>query len=251
MEPSTSSEETEPLPTRYATFTRRFRAVLVDNAVVLGGIAFIAIASEATDRVPGSGRVVWLLMFGIAFLYEPLFIWRRGATIGHAMNHLTVVADGTGRPPGLARAFARYAIKLVLGLPSFVTMAVSRKHQAVHDWLTRTTVQLAPTADLELIDFHLERTAESPTPPPSRSRRTVVALGYVLLLFVAYGVVLSAVDPNGCVLEHTCSASMRTVAHGVTLVWFVVSLASIVATWKELLPGARRGRASRVDAPVV
>ena len=90
-----------------------------------------------------AAHIAWLLMFGLFFVYEPLFIWRRAATIGHAKNHL-VVADATGRTPGLGQAFARYFIKLVLGLPSFVTMALSRKHQAVHDVLTRTTVQLSP-----------------------------------------------------------------------------------------------------------
>ena len=242
METSISNEETGRPPTRYATFSRRFRAVVVDTAIVCAGIAVVAIASDAANRIPGSGRIAWLLMFGLVFLYEPLFIWRRGATIGHAMNHLVVVADATGKNPGLGQAFARYVIKGLLGLPSFVTMVFSRKHQAVHDLLTRTTVQLAPSAPADVADFHVERTDESATLPPPLWRRAVVALGYLVVLFVLYGIVLNAIDRRGCVRKHTCSADMENLVNGISLVWFVASIGSIFAAWKGLLPGARRGK---------
>jgi uncharacterized RDD family membrane protein YckC len=249
LETAISNADTARVPTRYATFSRRFRAVVVDTAIVCAGVAAIAIASDAINQVPGSGRIAWILMFSLLFLYEPLFIWRRGATIGHAMNHLVVVADATGRAPGLGQAFARYLIKAVLGLPSFVTMALSRKHQAVHDLLTRTTVQLAPSAAADLSDFHVERTEEVATPPPSRWRRTVVAFGYLIMIFVVYAIVLTAIDRHGCVRNHICSENMQMVADGLTLVWFAASLASIVVAWKGRLPGARHQKASPINQP--
>jgi hypothetical protein len=78
-----------------------------------------------------------------------------------------------------------------------------------------------------------------------------VAFGYVVQLFFLYGPVLSAVDTNGCIREHTCSDRMRIVADGTTLAWFAIVLATIVATWKGLLFGARRDRRSDSDPPVV
>jgi len=239
------------VPRRYATFNRRFRAVLTDSVLVVLGVMLVLIAADATGRVSGSGIVAWLVMFSIFFLYEPLFVWRRGATIGHSMNHLTVVADGTGRPPGFARAFVRYFIKLVMGLPSFVTMMLSPRHQAVHDLLTRTTVQLAADTDPDLVDFHVEREDEPATLLPSRTRRTIVALAYLVLLFIIYAMVLVVIDPGSCARQGTCSHSMQVIFDLLAPVWLVASLASIVAVWKGRMVGARRRRDSHVDMPVV
>ena len=239
METPTSNAEAPALPTRYATFGRRLRAVLVDTAIVCAGIAVVAIASDVASEVPGSGRVGLLLMICLLFLYEPILIWRRGATIGHARNHLIVVADATGRAPGLGRAFARYFVKAILGLPSFIAMAVSRKHQAVHDLLTGTTVQLSPDAPFNAVDFHIERTDEPVRYRPSAWRRLIVALCYLVVMFLAYGLVLAAVDPTRCLRNHNCSASLQSVTDSITLAWFVASLVCVVAAWKCLLPGTR------------
>jgi len=144
-------------PARYATFTSRCRALLIDTAVVAGvNIALLALG-EFGESVPGSDRIVLLLVVGIVFLYEPLFICLRGATIGHAAKHLRVISMTTGEPPSFLQALARYLIKMSLGLPSFVTMVFSRRHQAVHDMLTQTTVQLSLSADADVDDYHLER----------------------------------------------------------------------------------------------
>ena len=246
-----SDTATAVVPRRYATFSRRFRALLTDGVLIVLGIVLTIIAADATGRIPGSGVVAWFVMFSLFFLYEPLLVWRRGATIGHSMNHLAVVADGTGRPPGFVRAFARYFIKLLLGLPSFVTMLLSRRHQAVHDLLTRTTVQLAADTDPDVVDFYVEREDEPGTLLPSRLRRTVVALGYLILLFVIYGMVVLAIDPTRCGRQGNCSGGMQAMLDVIALLWLVASLASIVAVWKGRMVGARRRRDSHVDMPVV
>ena len=237
---------------RYATFTRRFRAVVVDTAVVCAGIVIVMLVGDVTDFVPGSDRIAWLFMFGALLLYEPLLIWRRGATIGHAVNHLTVVSDRTGRAPTLVQAFARYVIKILLGVISFVTMAFTRRHQAVHDALTRTTVQLAPGMEGSVEDFHIERpdAAEAFLMPPRWRRASVMVIYLVLELFI-YGILLVAIDPHGCAREGTCSEAMRRTQEAMTVVWFAGSLVIIGAAWKGLLFGARRRPKWDVEAPVV
>jgi uncharacterized RDD family membrane protein YckC len=239
LEPPSRSDSNEPHVARYATFTRRFRALIVDTAIVFGVIIVVVIVGDAADSIPGSGRLAWLLMFAALFLYEPLFIWRRGATIGHTRNQLTVIDDRTGRRPGLAQAFARYCLKVILGIPSFVTMALTRKHQAVHDLLTRTTVQLAADADAQSYEFHLERTEDATTRLPSRLRRAVVMVLYLIAIFVTYGVLVSMLVPLACLRDQSCTAGTRLLTDAVTLVWLGASLAAVVAAWKGFLPGAR------------
>lgn len=236
---------------RYATFTSRFRALVVDTAVVFGAIILVVIAGDAADRVPGSGRVAWLLMFSALFLYEPLFIWRRGATVGHALNHLIVVDDRRERRPTLSQAFARYFLKLVLGIPSFVTMALTRRHQAVHDLLTKTTVRLAAGTAPDAYDFHLERAEDVPALLPSRPRRAVVMVVYLAAIFIGYGILISALDPQACLREQSCTTGKRLLTDAVTLLWLAASFATIVAAWKGFLPGARRDRHVTSDSLVV
>jgi uncharacterized RDD family membrane protein YckC len=223
---------------RYATFTRRFRALLIDTSIVFGVVTVDVIVGDVADSVPGSGRVALLVMFGALLLYEPLLVWLRGATVGHAVNHL-VVLDEAGRTPGLGRSFARYFVKVVLGLPSFVTMALTRKHQAVHDLMTHTTVQVAADVDVGPEDFHVEEDTDAAT-LPSAARRSLVMGVYLVAAFFAYGIALLRVDPSGCSRSNACSSDQRLLIDGVTMAWFLISMGVIVAAWKGRLLGARR-----------
>src|SRR5215468_10969636 len=102
---------TAPPSVRYATFTGRVRALLIDTSLVTAVAVATLIVTDALDAMPGIGRVAWLVLFLALFLYEPLFIWRRGATIGHARNHLIVTDVDSAEPPGFLRALCRYLIK--------------------------------------------------------------------------------------------------------------------------------------------
>lgn len=228
------------MPTRYATFTGRVRAVLVDSCIVAVGLIVIVVGSDFAEGIPGSGRIAWLAMFALVFLYEPILIWRRGATIGHARNHLRVVRVETGRAPGLLRAFARYVAKVVLGLPSFVTMAFTRKHQAVHDWLTETVVEVTPDADPDAAPFYVERQDDPDEILPSAARRLAIVVAYLIGIFVLYAIVERMIDPAGCANERSCVGGQRMAIDALALAWLAISFAAIVAGWKGSLPGARR-----------
>ena len=228
------------MPTRYATFTGRVRALLVDTCIVAVGLIVVVVGSDLAEGIPGSGRVAWLAMFALVFLYEPVLIWRRGATIGHARNHLRVVRVETGRTPGLLRAFARFVTKVVLGLPSFVTMAFTRKHQAVHDWLTRTVVEVTPDADPDVAPFYVERQDDPDEMLPSVPRRLAIVVAYLFGIVVVYAIIESMIDPGGCASARSCVGGQRIAVQLLTLAWLAISFAAIVAGWKGSLPGARR-----------
>jgi hypothetical protein len=87
-------------------------------------------------------------------LYEPLLVAWRGGTIGHFATNLRVVGPAGGNP-SFARAFARYVVKTALGLPSFISMTLTRRHQAVHDVLTRTTVQIRDSSRARPGDYYV------------------------------------------------------------------------------------------------
>jgi uncharacterized RDD family membrane protein YckC len=222
-------------PVRYATFTRRFRALVIDNLFLAGTSVALFFLGDAVSDVPGATRLLLLLIVALVLLYEPLLVSRRGATIGHAVARLRVVDMRTGRWPSFGRAFVRFLIKGILGLPSFITMALNRRHQAVHDLLTHTAVQVPETEELVVL--------------PSRSRRLAVIFLYLVVVFFASNVAIALVAGPGCLNDQVCSGGTRALIQILGVAWLVLSAATIVAGWKGLLFGARRSR--RVESDVL
>jgi hypothetical protein len=196
--------------------------------------------------LPGATRLVLLLIVALILLYEPVLVSRRGATIGHAVARLRVVDVRTGRWPSFGRAFVRFLIKGILGLPSFITMALDRRHQAVHDLLTHTAVQVLETE--ELVEFHVERIEEPDVVLPSRGRRLVVIVLYLVVVFFASNIAIALVAGPGCLSDQACSGGTLLVIQLIGVAWLALSAATIIAGWKGLLFGARRSR--RVESDV-
>jgi hypothetical protein len=77
--------------------------------------------------------------------------------------NLRVVDDNTGGNPGLMKALGRFLIKGLLGVASFVSMSLARRHQALHDMMTRSTVQVRDPSKAAPHHYVLDR---EPPPPP-------------------------------------------------------------------------------------
>ena len=247
---STETESTPALrpasPVRYATFTRRFRALVIDNCCVAALLLALFFLDDAISDVPGATRVAWLLMVAVLLLYDPVLVSRRGATIGHAAAGLRVVDARTGRWPSFARAFVRSLVKLMLGLLSFFTMELTRRHQAVHDMVTHTTVQAMES--VEQVEYSLERVDELDVVMPSALRRLAVIFLYLVVVLFVCDESISLVDTIGCIRTQGCSAGARALLETIALCWLALSAAAIVAGWKGLLLGARKS--TRVDSDV-
>ena len=225
-------------PVRYATFTRRFRAFVIDTACLWGVVLALFFIGDAMSDVPGVTLLTWLLMLAVILLYDPVLVSRRGATVGHAGAQLRVIDARTGQWPTFARSFARNVVKIVLGVPSFFTMELSRRHQAVHDMLTQTTVQVAESA--ELVEFRIERVNEPDVLLPSRLRRLTVIALYLVAVLVVCDESISLVDMIACIRPRGCSAGALVLVQAIGLGWLALSAVAIVAGWRGRLLGARR-----------
>jgi uncharacterized RDD family membrane protein YckC len=242
-EPLTESTPAIPPdpPVRYATFTGRFRALLIDNLCISGLCIALFFAAEPVSDLAGATRVMLLLVVAVILLYEPLQVSRRGATIGHRYAHLRVVDARTGSWPSFGRAFVRFLIKTILGVISFFTMELSRRHQAVHELLTHTTVQVV--ASEEVVDYRVERVDEPDVKRPGRLRRLAVILLYLVAIFFVYAISISIIDTAGCLRHRSgCSAVTRALVPVMGWAWIALSVTAIIAGWKGLLLGARRSR---------
>src|SRR5262245_14896431 len=134
------AETAETQQPAYGRFSRRVRAMFIDWMVFILMI-FGALFAAVTVR---SDEFSLDLGFGLAaliLLYEPVLVSLAGGTIGHILSNLRVVDDHTQENISFLKALARLVIKATLGWYSFITMATTRRHQAVHDLLTGSTVQ--------------------------------------------------------------------------------------------------------------
>lgn len=195
-----------PRHTLYASFLRRFQAVQVDGII----LALLLAAILTLVMLSGSDILSRLLGFGfmlLLVLYEPVLVSTLGGTLGHLQRNLHVVDDRTGGHLGFGKALARTIIKVALGWLSLITMATSRRHQAVHDLATRSTVRIRNASLARPSHFALEREARS-----AFAKRSPIRVGLVI---VAYEVAMAAVALCAVVVLVTTGAvSMRCLEEG-------------------------------------
>jgi uncharacterized RDD family membrane protein YckC len=228
---------------RYARFSRRLRAVFIDWALTLAvvfGALFIASAMRNDDVSLFLGVAV----ITIVILYEPVLVSRAGGTIGHYLTNLRIVDNATGGNVSFLKATARLVVKTVLGLYSFLSMAFTRRNQAVHDFVTGSTVQVRDLTKAAPGQFIAERIKVVRPDMPSVARRIAVTFAYLLVTAVVYlGLEQWAVQSDAismhCLDTDVCTTTENVLTWalgGGTLVAFV---AFPILGWQAKLPGAR------------
>ncbi|MGV7219433.1 RDD family protein [Bradyrhizobium sp. UFLA05-112] len=228
---------------RYARCARRLKAILLDwmlaMALLFGAVALASnLQSDLIARVLGMA-VVLILVF-----YEPVLVSRAGGTLGHYWTNLRVVDDGGGNLT-FRKAFARFAIKSLLSWYSFLTMMATRRNQAVHDLLTHSTVQIRDLAKATSSQFITERRELDDAAMPSRLRRALVTMAYLVLGGVLYVMALGALLQQGmlssaCLDRDVCSGGDRIVSFAAATVLLLALALVIGMGWRGRLPGARR-----------
>jgi RDD family protein len=235
-----------PAAPRYARFTRRVRGIVIDWIVAVT-LVFGAVLVATSVRSDGFSRALGILVVMVLVLYEPVLVSRTGGTLGHYFSNLRVVDERNGGNVSFAKALARLALKSLLGWYSFIVMAATRRNQAVHDLLTRSTVQIRDPANARPHHYIIERKDLQNPNMPSRLRRATVICLYLLLAFFIYGLAFVAVVETGnlseaCLDNNFCSVGDRLFVSASALVWIAVGAACIGLGWRGSLPGARRAR---------
>jgi uncharacterized RDD family membrane protein YckC len=238
-EPSVEPGRRELEPSvAYATFGVRLRAYVIDLAVVLGVVVAVVLIGDLARDVPSSGRILVFVLFANLFLYEPLMIWRFGATIGHRVENLQVVDAVTGQNPGFWRACLRFVAKSFFGMLSFATMTINRRHQAIHDLITHTTVRIRNVAAARPDDYAPERVIAPVAGLPSRLRRISVIIGYCLVVYAGYVAAAVYFESSACRHFNQCTIGDFIVAWVLALTWLAAAATCIIAGWRGQLLGA-------------
>lgn len=126
----------------YANFPRRLNAISVDTVVLVVFSVLIFTLASYLERVDVARITLVIVWWAVLLLYEPVLVWRLGGTVGHRAMNLRVVDNRTEGNVSLFKALARFVIKGLLGTFSFLTMNFSRRHQALHDIVTKSSVRI-------------------------------------------------------------------------------------------------------------
>ena len=222
----------------YARFPRRLVALVSDGALVTGGFAALFLAAAAS----GAEVVVRVLLGAVvlvALLYDPVLVSTIGGTLGHRWTNLRVVDDDTGGNLPFGRALVRSLTKTVLGLPSFVFIGLTRRHQALHDLASRSTVQVRDLSRARPYHYVHER-AETPEPAGvSRLRRILVILAYLFAIYVVVSAISVLLVSYACLLDNVCTPGENLGVNVLTAAWLAATAWTIVRGWRGRLPGCR------------
>src|SRR5262249_34811386 len=228
----------------YARYTRRLKAYFLDwvlmIALMFGGL--FAAVQFGSDNV---ARPLGLTVVAVLLLYEPLLVSLFGSTVGHYVYNLRVADDRTGGNVSFLKAVARAAIRSVLGIYSFIAMALPRRRQAVHDLLTRSTVQVRDAAKANPDHFAGEDLELVRPGMPSRGRRILVILIYLLAcaavaILAMPGLVALHVLSHACLMQDRCSATEALAGNAVSIAFLAACVICTILGWRGRLWGARR-----------
>jgi uncharacterized RDD family membrane protein YckC len=201
---------------------------------------FLAVSTNS-DRI---GRILGFAFLGIWLLYEPLLVSLAGSTIGHYRSNLRVIDNRSRGNISFAKAVLRVIIKGVLGIYSFITMATTSRHQAVHDLLTQSTVQIRDISKASPHHYVYIRTELlSPAMPPAW-RRMLVIIAYLAVIFLVallavHGIERARLLSTACLTRGRCSLGEDLAQMGFGLCWVAISVLCVIQGWRGRLFGCR------------
>jgi len=222
----------------FARFPRRLLALCVDLGLLVGGTFIVSLGAEVLP-IQSIGAVLVGLLFGGIILYEPLLISITGGTIGHHALNLRVARDDGQGNLRFLQAFIRMWLKGLLGIISFFFMGLTRRHQALHDLATSSSVQIKHPENARSSHYVVERTISAGEVEVSKLRRVFMILVWGCASFMATSFATPFVLSDACALNDLCTEGEELASSAITLVWFLCLGTILVFGWRGRLLGAR------------
>ncbi len=117
----------------------------------------------------------------------------------------------------------------------------TRKHQAIHDLLSKSIVVLKNPYDIPEWEHQTERVFDKVSfVYPSKLRRTFIVISYILVIYIIYAIAALNLLSDSCAESHVCTTSEYAIYMFLTvfLTIGVFSLTGLGA--KGMLYGCRR-----------
>lgn len=227
----------------YPRLIRRIQALLIDSAVLLAVfICSVALAGYLKLDNEFLGAAIAFLP---AILIEPLLVSLKGGTIGHHILGLRVRNIANSKNLNIFSAIIRTALKAILGTVSLVCVLTTKKHQAIHDLLTRSIVVINDTNGLPSYEVLSERELDHEKYYyPGVIRRLLFIALYFVLFFISIGILTVFGLSDSCVDSGRCGY-LDSVVYVFMSVYYWVGIFGIPALgWMSKLYGCRKVRKS-------
>ena len=212
---------------------------------------FAAVSIAVVIRSDHLARPLGFSVAAAWLLYEPVLVAFAGGTIGHRRCNLRIVDHRTGANVSFLKAVLRTLIKAALGWVSFVSMLTTRRSQAIHDLLTRSTVQIRDLPQAGEHHYVRERMDHANPALLSRTRRGLVILGYLAVAaaacwLVLLGLIVAGAFSNACLGAGRCSRAEDYLSFALVGAFFVTCAALIGLGWRGRSPGRAPADGSRI-----
>ena len=115
----------------YPELKDRVQSTLIDLVFIIFLMGLLSSLLSLFGESPDWLRAA--LFIGVWVIYDPLCT-SLGCTLGNYIKHIRVrKVNDTTQKINIFQALFRYAFKLLLGLPSFITMHTNPQRRAIHD----------------------------------------------------------------------------------------------------------------------
>jgi hypothetical protein len=177
------------------------------------------------------------------FILEPVLIALTGGTIGQHIKGIKVQSYTSGKNLNILLASIRFVIKALTGWWSFILVLTTKRHQALHDVISMSTVVNKTSDKLPATEALPERTfQEEGYLHPSRKLRASMILVYSFFSSIALAALLNLLISRECLEFNLCKTIERTTASVLSILWFFTIGLIIVLCWHGRLVGCRRKR---------
>jgi uncharacterized RDD family membrane protein YckC len=236
------TNSTEPTSLHYPRLLRRVRAVLIDTVLIYIVAIFLwMMLLPLLDRFSPLFRIAYPVMAFLAL--EPMMVAFTGGSPGHHIISIAIHDSRTGSRIGVIRALIRFILRTLLGWLSLVLVLVTKKHQALHDIVCRTNVVLLDPDHLPDRERLSARVTEDPNfRYPSRFRRLIVIVVYLILSLLLFGVSSLVLLSDDCLLSDRCAPIDVLVVLLLNGLFILGVGSSVVFGWQARLFGCRRTR---------
>jgi len=224
----------------YPRLVRRVRAYLIDQMVLLALLAAWLLLLPWMEGFTSAQKI--FALSAPMWLAEPCLVSLTGATIGHHLMYLRIRDARADRNLGFVRATLRAVLRLMLGWLSVLFILVTRRRQALHDVLLGSVVVIARPGRLPAYDLLVALPFDLQHAPgmPSRGRRLLIVLLYLLGASIAVGIVAVVLISPQCSSDEMCTREEEIVQAICGWVWLAAALAIVVLGVRGKLWGARR-----------
>ena len=222
----------------YPSLTRRYQAFIIDGVIMYA--AFMA-SAYLVMMLDMSGVARISIVAGIVFAIDPLLVSTSGASIGHHLRGLRIEKAERHQNINIIQSLVRFLIKYLFGWLSLIFILTTKKHQALHDFVSKSVVVVKKPADFHKDDLFGERTAHvTGHILPSAKRRLFIICVCLVGSFLTAVITVNLYVELQCMDSDLCSNSDEILLRIIFYLWFASIAVIVVMGWRGLLWGSKR-----------